>query len=142
MTADQSGKVRIRVLDSDPATQQLFYQCAKEKLKSAAYRTVRNADSDAMLGPKSVAVRYRAFLRYRCEGGRADPDYGPRSASHSSNHVPHSFNKFKIVKNMTGSTEGRRGSIFFKKYHSKNFSKAVGWDANPDPRIRIHQKTH
>jgi hypothetical protein len=33
MTADQSGKVRIRVLDSGPATQQLFYQCAKEKLK-------------------------------------------------------------------------------------------------------------
>ena len=33
MTVDQSGKVRIRVLDSDLATQQLFYQCAKEKLK-------------------------------------------------------------------------------------------------------------
>ncbi len=37
MTADQSGKVRIRVLDSDPATQQFFYRCAKEKLKAAAY---------------------------------------------------------------------------------------------------------
>jgi hypothetical protein len=43
---------------------------------------------------------------------------------------------------MNGSTEGRRGSNFLKKYHMKNFSKAVGWDANPDsdPRIRIHQK--
>ncbi len=50
MTADQSGKVRIRVLDSDPVTQQLFYQCVKENLKAAPYRTVRNADPDADAG--------------------------------------------------------------------------------------------
>jgi hypothetical protein len=87
MTADQSGKVRIRVLDSDPAIQQLFYQCAIENLKAAAYRTVRNADPDV-----------DAFFQYRCEGGRADPDYGPGSAFHSSNRVPHPFNNSKNVK--------------------------------------------
>ena len=30
-----------------------------------------------MPGPLSVAVRYRTLLRYRREGGRADPDFGP-----------------------------------------------------------------
>ncbi len=45
--SDQSGKVRIRVLDSDPVTQQLSFWRAKAKLKAAAYRTVRNADPDA-----------------------------------------------------------------------------------------------
>jgi hypothetical protein len=60
MTGDQSGKVWIRVLDSDPATQQLYYQCAKGKLKAAAYRTVRNADRDADAGS---VVRCCAVLR-------------------------------------------------------------------------------
>jgi hypothetical protein len=30
-----------------------------------------------MPGPLSVAVRYRTLLRYRFEGGRVDPDFGP-----------------------------------------------------------------
>jgi hypothetical protein len=38
---------------------------------------------------------------------------------------------------MNGSTEGRRGSDFLLKYHSKNVLKAVGWDANPDPSKKL-----
>jgi hypothetical protein len=142
MTADQSGKVRIWVLDSDAAIQQLFYQCAQENSQAAAYHTVRNADSDVDAGSAVRCCAVRAFLRYRCEGGRADPDYGPWSASHFSNRVPHPFNNSKICKNMTGFTKGGADPFLLSKYHSKNFLKAVGWDRNPDPdpRIRIHKK--
>jgi hypothetical protein len=49
--ADQSGKVRIRVLDSDPVIQQFFFTYAPKKISKAdVYRTVRNADPDVDAG--------------------------------------------------------------------------------------------
>ncbi len=47
---DQSGKVRIRVLDSDPDTRQLYFDAPKQDQNADAYRTVRNADPDADAG--------------------------------------------------------------------------------------------
>ncbi len=130
--SDQSGKVWIQVLDSDPVTQQLFYWCTKGKL-AAEYHTVRNVDPDADAGsvvrccvvPRLSTVPVQG--RTRGSGLRSWIRVSILKLRTAS------FNKAKIVKNMNGSTEGRRGSNFFTKYHSKNFSKAVGWDANPDP---------
>ena len=48
--SDQSGKVRIRVLDSDPDTQQLYFDAPMQNSNADAYRTVRNADPDADAG--------------------------------------------------------------------------------------------
>ena len=45
--SDQSGKVRIRVLDSDPDTQQVYFDAPMQNSNADAYRTVRNADPDA-----------------------------------------------------------------------------------------------
>ena len=73
--SDQSGKVRIRVLDSDPDTQQLYFDAPMQNSNADAYRTVRNADPDADAG--SVVRCCAVQLRYRCGGGRADPDLGP-----------------------------------------------------------------
>jgi hypothetical protein len=77
--SDQSGKVRIRVLDSDPDTQQFYFDARMQKSNADAYRTVRNADPDADAGSvvRCCAVPHPPLLRYRCEGGCADPDFGP-----------------------------------------------------------------
>ena len=48
--SDQSGKVRIRVLDSDPDTQQFYFDAPMQNSNADAYRTVRNADPDADAG--------------------------------------------------------------------------------------------
>ncbi len=48
--SDQSGKVWIRVLDSDPGTQQFYFDAAMQNSNADAYRTVRNADPDADAG--------------------------------------------------------------------------------------------
>ncbi len=96
MTADQSGKVRIRVLDSDPATQQVFYQCAKEKLKSG------HVPYGAYCAVPGLFYGSGARADARIRTTVPDPSLTPQTAP---------FNKSKIVKNMTGSTEGRRGSI-------------------------------
>ena len=47
---DQSGKIRIRVLDSDPDTQQVYFDAPVQNLNADAYRTVRNAVPDADAG--------------------------------------------------------------------------------------------
>jgi hypothetical protein len=101
--------VRIQVLDSYPATQQLYYQCAKEKLKAAAYRTVQNADLDADAGSvvRCCAVPRLSTVPVRGRTCRS----GLRSRIGVSLLATASFNKAKIVKNMNGSTEGRHGSI-------------------------------
>jgi hypothetical protein len=57
-----------------------------------AYRTVRNADPDA----DAVAVRYRTLLRYRCEGGRADPDLGPDARLNPQTEYRILFLKLKL----------------------------------------------
>ena len=48
--SDQSGKVRIRVLDSGPDTQQFYFDAPMQNSNAEAYRTVRNADLDADAG--------------------------------------------------------------------------------------------
>ncbi len=48
--SDQSGKVLIRVLDSDPDTQQLYFDAPMQNSNADAYCTVRNAVPDADAG--------------------------------------------------------------------------------------------
>ncbi len=48
--SDQSGKVRIRALDSDPDTQRFYFDAPMQKSNADAYRTVQNADPDADAG--------------------------------------------------------------------------------------------
>jgi hypothetical protein len=48
--SDQSGKVRIQVLDSDPDTQQLYFDAPMQNSNADACRTVRNAVPDADAG--------------------------------------------------------------------------------------------
>ncbi len=71
--SDQSGKVRIRVLDSDPNTQQLYFDAPMQNSNADAYRAVRNADPDADAGSvvRCCAVPHLITVPY--EGGRG-PD--------------------------------------------------------------------
>ncbi len=87
--SDQSGKVRIRVLDSDPDTPQPYFDAPMQNSNTDAYRTVRNADLDADAGSvvRCCAVPHLTTLPVRGRTG----GFGPRSgsASQSSNRVPH-----------------------------------------------------
>ena len=79
-----------------------------------------------MPGPWSVAVRYCILLRYRCEGGRADLDFGPdpRLSPQTGYRI---FFKAKKCKNMNGSTQRWRGSaFFFQNIMFKIFLKLLG----------------
>jgi hypothetical protein len=71
-----------------------------------------------MPGPYSVAVRYRTLLRYRCEGGRADPDLGPGSASVSI-LKPGTASFLKLNCKKHGRIHQKVGAdpIFFQKIH-------------------------
>ncbi len=87
--SDQSGKDRIRVLDSDPDTQEFYFDAPMQKSNAGAYRAVRNADPDADAGsvvrccavPHLTAVPVRGQTR----GSRNKPGTA-------------SFLKAKIVK--------------------------------------------
>ena len=68
--SDQSGKVRIRVLDSDPDTQQVYFDAPMQNLNADAYRTVRNAVPDADAG--SVVRCCTVPHLYYGTGARAD----------------------------------------------------------------------
>ncbi len=71
-------------------------------------------------------MQYRTLLRYRCEGGRTDPDLGPdlRFNPQTGYRI---FFKAKIVKNMNGSTQRWRGSaFFFQNIMFKIFLKLLG----------------
>ncbi len=89
--SDQSGKVGIRVLDSDPDTQQLYFDAPMQNLNADVYRTVQNAVPDADAGSvvRCCAVPHLTMVSVR--GRTRGP--GPRSgsASQSSNRVPHLF---------------------------------------------------
>ncbi len=69
--SDQSGKVRIRVLDSDPDKQQFYFDAPKQNSNADAYHAVRNADPDADAGsvvrccmvPHLTAVPVRGRMR-------------------------------------------------------------------------------
>ena len=93
--SDQSGKVRIRVLDSDPDTQQVYFDAPMQNSNADAYRTVRNAvpDADARSVVRCCTVPHLNTVpaggRIRGSGLRSG------SASQSSNRVPHLF-KAKI----------------------------------------------
>ncbi len=68
-------------------------------------------------------MRYRTLLRYGCKGERADPDFGPdlRLNPQTGYRI---FFKAKNVKNIHGSTQRLRGSVFLLKYHV--FLKLLG----------------
>ena len=89
--SDQSGKVRIRVLDSDPDTQQLYFDAPMQNSNADECRMVRNADPDAdaesVVRCCAVSHLITVPVRGRTHGS------GPRSgsASQSSNWVPHLF---------------------------------------------------
>ena len=89
--SDQSGKVRIRVLDSDPDTQQVYLDAPMQNSNADAYRTVRNAVPDADAGSvvRCCAVPHLTTVpvRGRTHGSRSRSG----SASQSSNRVPHLF---------------------------------------------------
>ena len=88
---DQSGKVRIRVLDSDPDTQQFYFDAPMQNSNADACRAVRNAVPDADAGS---VVRCCTVLHLTTVPARGRTrGSGPRSgsASQSSNRVPHFF---------------------------------------------------
>ena len=89
--SDQSGKVQIRVLDSDPDTQQLYFDAPMQNSNADAYRTVRNADPDADAGSivRCCAVPHLTTVPVRGRTSGSGPRSG--SASQSSNRVPHLF---------------------------------------------------
>ncbi len=111
--SDQSKKVRIRVLDSDPDTQQLYFDAPMQNSNADAYRMVRNADPDADAGSvvRCCAVPHltKVPVRGRTRGS------GPRSgsASQSSNWVPHLFLKLKCKKPYTVPLKGGADPFFF-----------------------------
>jgi hypothetical protein len=88
-TALKSG-IRIRsILDSDPDTQQLYFDAPMQNSNADAYRTVWNADPDADAGSvvRCCAVPHLTPVPVR--GGTRGS--GPGSASQSSNRVLHLF---------------------------------------------------
>jgi hypothetical protein len=97
-----------------------------------AYHMVRYADPDADAGSvvRCCAVPHLTTVPVR---GRVSI-LKPGTAS---------FLKLKC-KNVHGSTQRRRGSVFLLKISCLNFSKAVGCDANPDPDpwVWISKKIH
>ena len=81
--SDQSGKVRIRVLDSDPDTQQVYFDAPMQNPNADAYRTVRNADADAGFVVRCCAVPHLTTVpvrgRTRGSGPRSDPRLNPQT---------------------------------------------------------------
>ncbi len=99
--SDQSGKFRIRVLDSDLDTQLFYFDAPMQNSNADAYRTVRNAVPDADAGS---VVRYCTVPHLTTVPARGRTrGSGPRSgsASQSSNRVPHPFLKLKSKKKHT-----------------------------------------
>ena len=95
--SDQSGKVRIRVLDSDPDTQQLYFDAPMQNSNADAYHTVRNAVPDADAGSvvRCCAVPHLTTVPVR---GRTRGS-GPRSGSASHLQTGYRiFFKAKTVK--------------------------------------------
>ncbi len=95
--SDQSGKVRIRVLDSDPDTQQFYFDVPMRNSNADAYRTVRNVDPDADAGSVVCCCAVPHLTKVPARGRTRGS--GPRSGStsQSSNRVPHFF-KLKCKK--------------------------------------------
>ena len=91
--SDQSGKVRIRVLDSDPDTQQLYFDAPMQNSNADAYRTVRNAVPDADAGS---VVRCCAVPHLTTVPVRGRTRLNPQTGYHI-------FFKAKNCKNMNGS---------------------------------------
>ncbi len=81
--SDRSGKVRVRVLDSDPDTQQLYFDAPMQNSNADAYCTVRNAVPDARADAWiRTSVRFRvsilkpgtaSFLKLKCKKTYMDP---------------------------------------------------------------------
>ncbi len=99
--SDQSGKARIRVLDSDPATQQLYFDAPMQNSNAGAYRTVRNAVPDADAGSvvRCCTVPHLTMVPVRGRTRGSGPRSG--SASRSSNQGTASFLKLKYKKKHT-----------------------------------------
>jgi hypothetical protein len=141
MPADQSGRVRIWVLDSDPSIQQLSFHFpwAKENIKKAdAYHAVQNADPDLDAG--SVVRCCTGFAPFYCTRAKADVrirTFGPRSASHLLNRVPYCLK--------TRHTKGGANLFIFYQKTIVKISKAAWLRREPgsgssDPDLsKIHQ---
>jgi hypothetical protein len=83
MTDDQSGKVGIKVLDSDPVNQQGFSFAPKKTQKADAHSAVRNVNPDSDAGCFFRCCT--GFAPFYGTGEKADVrirTFGPRSASH------------------------------------------------------------
>ena len=91
--SDQSGKVRIRVLDSDPDTQQFYFDAPMQKSNADACRTVRNADPDADAGSVVRCCAVPHFTAVPVRGRTHGSGLRSGSASQSSNRVPHLLKK-------------------------------------------------
>jgi hypothetical protein len=89
--SDQSGKVRIRVLDSDPDTQQLYFDAPKQNSNADAYHTVRNAVPDADAGSVVRCCAVPHLTTVTVQGRTSGSGHRSGSASQSSNRVPHLF---------------------------------------------------
>ena len=75
--SDQSGKVRIRVLGSDPDTQQLYFDAPMQNSNADACRTMRNAVPDADAGSVVRCCTVPHLTTVPARGRTRDPDFGP-----------------------------------------------------------------
>ncbi len=73
------GKVGIRVLDSDPDTQQLYFDAPMQNSNADAYRTVRNADPDADAGSVVRCCAEPHLTTVPVRGRGPDPRLNPQT---------------------------------------------------------------
>ena len=119
---DQSGKVRIRVLDSDPDTQQVYFDAPMQNLNADAYRTVRNAVPDADAGSIVHCCTVPHLNTVPARGRTRGSGLRSGSASQSSNRVPHlSKKKLKSKKKHTWVHLKVAQAHFFSKISCLNF---------------------